>query len=233
MKRQPRSAWIASASAVAVLSLVASPAVSDLVLPSYTDSAAFAAANPGLASAGFESIAIPGGISSPGESNLIDGGATFVGETFVVDAAYAGGLPGLPFATGPYNNAGSQYLVTDAPFGTFEVDLGGPQTAFGLDVGALFLGSSDLRIEIAFDNGDFYEFDPESSFQFLGFTFASPVSGLDIVFSGMGAAEAENLIGIDNVSFGAAGAVIPAPGAALLGMIGFATLGLAKRRKDL
>ncbi len=175
------------------------------IAPDFTDAGAFHTANPGLSTAGFEGFAIPDGLSPFPESDLSESGATFFGDTHVISSTYLGALPDMPFSSGPYINSGSQYLIPDTPFGVFEIDLGGSRTAFGVDIGALFLGTTDLEIIIGFDNGDSYTLTPSAAFEFVGFAFdvGNPISIVDIEITGP-PAEGLNFVGIDDICFGTA-----------------------------
>ncbi len=187
--------------------LVAGAARGGLIVPDYTDSATFLADHPGLSVVNFEGAATPGGIGGP-NSDYAESGVTFFGDTYVITSAYAGGLPDTPFTVGPYLTAGSNTIMTDIVFGAFEIDLGGNHTAVGLDVGSLLVGTNDLEITFAFDNGNFFTFTPGAGFQFFGFIFApgNEVSLLEIEIAGP-FQEAQNYAGLDNLAFGSAAVV--------------------------
>lgn len=227
MRRTRLGSWLATLGCVSGFCL---PITAHADFTLYTDAADFLTAAPGLTLVDFNAMPLPpAGILI--EPSISESGATFIGDgaTALLSPTYAGTI-GSGSATGPYANMGSNFITTEAVYGTHEVQFDSMMTAIGFDIGTLLPGTSALEVTMELGPDHQFVFNPNTTFDFVGFVFDSPaeVDNLQIYFSSFGTIEGDNFIGLDNVYFGNAGPIIPAPAAVMIGVLGLAII--ARRR---
>ncbi len=221
------------------------------VVDTFTDPSAFA----GLSVFDFDGEA-GGSIVGPTGTTL-SGTHTdaTMSDIFFVDPSYHSTVSGplaLGVASSLLNADGTDFVSSEGDHGfgiapSITIDFNGPgyPTAIGMHVGKLLEDStSNLTITFSFERtSDGTSFSPltpltdgdvTGGFAFRGFTFDEPISSMSIeledhLLIGDGTA---NALGMDNFYFGSSSDItlVPAPGAAILAVMGFGTLAWSRRR---
>ncbi len=224
---------ITNRSRVILVALLTLTGVSGSALAAINISFAPPANTGGLTLVDFNNILTPGNtFSALGSPYTVGGGEASLGSgnLFAVDPT----LTALSFIG--INNVGTMQTAdgTDfiAPGGTLEINFSSPDaTTVGFDIFKLVPGdSATLFIEVEDVFGNITSSDLNFDFNYLTFTSDEFISSITLEVEYDSIPEGANGLGFDNLMFGDP-TVIPAPGAALLGVIGIGMIGFIRRSR--
>ncbi len=198
------------------------------ILNTYTDITAFSDATTDLTTITFDTFGL-----SDSDATLYSGFDTTQGLFLDGEVLLTGKDHNDPSRNTTAGLHDSTFATTDHPYDGVTFVLDAPATAFGLNVGTLLPGTTNLTATIELASGSVYTFSPTTTMSFLGFTLDAAEDEISIFFNDMTNEAGTNRLTFDDLAFGQSKpAIIPAPAAGLLAVVGFGTIAAIRKRES-